>query len=207
MITFLKERITLQISIVSKPILTMNKLLKCIVLAFLIAPTVGYADLKKVYHNDWNPDTQIIYWILFVARDYFPGHAFVVLGERNRKKSVWKSLKGYGKYAKNTEKKNAKKAAYGVVPGKIVEESAQSLRSVNNGLAVAVPKEVYNYVLRNTKYMQKKSSKKPVPYSLIDKSCVDFTEMAARAVGLKVPTPNGHRNHPQLFIAELKRLN
>lgn len=56
------------------------------------------------------------YWLIFVARDSVPGHAYVVWGIRNRKTNKWNSLFGFGKYPINSAK-----VAFGTIPGKIVK--------------------------------------------------------------------------------------
>lgn len=176
-----------------------KNLLTFLVVFLAIAPMSTFADLKAIDRGKGTWDKNTGYWLLFVARDYMPGHAFIVWGKVNRKGKKWASLYGYGKYPTNS-----KKAAFGTVLGHIARESTASLKSANTGLAVAVSKQMYDYVLTNTEPIRTGSG---VPYDLVDKSCVDFVELAARAIGLNTPSTTGLSNHPQRFIEKLKSLN
>jgi hypothetical protein len=117
---------------------------------------------------------------------------------RNRDSNQWEELQGFGLYPDEPGK-----AVYGTVPGNIVREAAQSLNSADNGLAVAVTRQMYEYALTNTLALRRAN----VPYNLFTQSCVDFTEEAARAIGLKTPDASGLANRPQAFIDRLKALN
>ena len=176
----------------------MSKLGIIVALTLSLLSGALYADLKTIDRGSSSWPSDKGYWLIFVARDSVPGHAYVVWGIRNRKTNKWNSLFGFGKYPINSAK-----VAFGTIPGKIVKESTSSLNSANNGLAVGVTKQMYDYALTNTNAIRSST----VPYNLIDKSCVDFTELVARAIGLNSSEPTGLENHPQEFINKLKKSN
>ncbi|MBK8453028.1 MAG: hypothetical protein WAQ53_02065 [Thiofilum sp.] len=176
----------------------MKTLYKLLLSLLLIISTSVLADFKTIDRgaNSWSTNTS--YWLIFAARDYAPGHAFIIWGIKDRSTNQWTSLLGYGLYPQNSSK-----AAFGTVPGHIVKETANSLSAANNGLVVSVTKQMYDYVLMNTEAIRNGV----VPYHFINESCVDFTELAARAIGLNTPNKEHLTNYPQAFISELRDLN
>lgn len=176
----------------------MKKLYSLVLSLLLIICTSALADFKTIDRgsSSWNTNTS--YWLIFAARDYIPGHAFIIWGTKDRSTNQWASLLGYGLYPKSSSK-----AAFGQVPGSIVKETASSLSAANNGLVVSVTKQMYDYVLMNTEAIRNGD----VPYHLINESCVNFTELAARAIGLNTPDKEGLTNYPQKFIQALRQMN
>ncbi len=137
------------------------------------------------------------YWVFFVARDYVPGHAFVVWAIRNRKTRKWKEFQAYGLYPDE----NMVKVAFGTVPGKVVLETIKSINSANIGLAVGVTPEMYRYALTSVKAI----SEYPEDYNLYNQNCIDFTRLVAKSLSLNIPPDS--INHPQIFIRQMMGLN
>jgi len=173
--------------------------LRTILLSLLLLTSNGsFADFKKINRgsNSWG---SFAYVMAFVARDYVPGHAFVVWVKLPRN-STPKKLESY---AYGLYPDNSKKAVLGTVPGKIVLENLGSLRSLNNGLVVAVTKQMYEYSLMNTQAMRSGN----VPYHLTKESCVDFVKLVASSIGLSTSPTSGFKSLPQAFISKLKDMN
>jgi hypothetical protein len=164
----------------------------------LLYPTSSVADFKNIDRGGGASGGAYRYWIYFVARDYVPGHAFVIVGVADSKNSTWISREGYGFYPKD-----ASKVILGTIPGHILEENTKGLRSASNGLAVAVTKQMHDYVLTNMRAMKRGE----LPYNLIAENCVTFANLAAQAIGLNAPTPSGYHKHPQGFIYALRDRN
>ncbi|MGL6313087.1 hypothetical protein [Vibrio sp. WXL103] len=158
-------------------------------------------SLKKIDrgHNSW-PEKEG-YWMLFLARDYVPGHAFTVWAIRNRINNSWKAFEGYGLYL--NPQAPSSKLAFGTVPGGVVKENIISLNSANNGVAVAVSKQMYDYSKNNVSAI----STYPSDYNLYNKNCIHFTDLVARSISLDTPTVDDSITHPQIYINKLKDLN
>lgn len=62
---------------------------------------------------------------------------------------------------------------------------------------------MYDYTLNNTNAIRSAL----VPYHLIDDNCVNFTDLVARAIGLKAQGTSLTKNHPQAYINTLKIIN
>lgn len=169
-----------------------------VAIVLLLVSSSSLAGFKKIDKGSKSWPKNSGYWLLFVARDYMPGHAFVVWAVRDRKNNTWRSYQGFGLYPKNS-----KEAAFGTVPGYIVRESIKSLNSIDNGLAVAVTKKMYDYAYVNTKAI----SSYPVSYHLLNDNCVNFTDLVARAISLNTPKIFGAKQHPQGYINALKNNN
>ena len=174
-------------------------LLSLIVLAgALICSVPALADMSKLDKGSQSWPKHEGYWVLFVARDYVPGHAFVVWAVRDRKNNKWKAIEGYGLYPVSTNK-----VAFGTVPGNITLENISSLKGANSGLAVGVTKSMYDYSLRNVKAL----SKYPEDYNLYNKNCVNFVDLVARSLSIKTPNIENFEKHPQGYIKSLKAKN
>jgi len=158
----------------------------------------AYADMKKIDKGSRSWSSQTGYWVMFLARDYTPGHAFIVWGIRGRKSKSWRSLRGYGLYPKA-----AQKLGFGTVPGSIVRENTKSLASANTGLAVAVTKRMYDYSFENTKILSNYSE----DYNLFSKNCVHFVDEISRSLSLKTPAIPKTGKLPQKYIESLKTIN
>ena len=158
-------------------------------------------SLKKIDrgHNTWPQNEG--YWMLFVARDYVPGHAFIVWATRNRVNNTWKSFEGYGLYPDPSAPSS--KIAFGTVPGGVVMENIRSLNGANNGVAVAVTKQMYDYSKTNVSAI----SAYPSDYNLYNKNCVHFTDLVARSISLITPNIDDSLTHPQSYISKLRGMN
>ncbi|PSU34611.1 hypothetical protein [Photobacterium lutimaris] len=168
-------------------------------ITFLLLSFDVLADYKKVDKGAATWDKNDGYYIVFVARDYVPGHAFVIWSVRDRINKEWKESLAFGLYPKS----GGKDTVFGTVPGKLKREGIKSISSINNGLAVAVSKKMYDYSLMNTKAIRTGD----YPYNLSAQNCVHFTDMVARSISLKTPNVVGIENHPQKYIAKLLELN
>lgn len=157
------------------------------------------ADYKTIDRGQdtWSSTTG--YFIVFVARDYVPGHAFVIWGVRDRSGKKWMQSIAYGLYPKT----QSKEVVFGEVPGHLKREALESLKSVNSGLAVAVSEQIYNYTLTNTEAIRSGN----YPYSISLQNCVHFTDLVARAISLNTPNLKGLEIHPQMYISKLMALN
>ena len=181
----------------------MKQLISYALAALILTLSVSHhapasAEMRKIDRGAKTWGKSEGYWIMFVARDNVPGHAFVVWGIRDRKNRSWKSLRGYGLYPRD-----AAKVAFGSVPGRIARESTRSLKGADNGLAVAVSKQMFEYSLTNTRAI----GSYPTQYNLLTENCVHFTDLVARAISLNTPTMSNFRRHPQGYIAALKNRN
>jgi len=139
------------------------------------------------------------YWVVFLSRDYVPGHAFIVWGVRDRFSKKWKSTIAYGLYPR----KQDFKLAFGGVEGLLVGKSVDNIEKANDGLAVAVSKRMYDYSIKNVDVL----SAYPDDYNLYKNNCVHFMDLVSRALSLSVPDVEGLERHPVLFVKELKSIN
>jgi hypothetical protein len=145
-------------------------------------------------------DTKESYWVYFVARDYIPGHAFVMWNRQDNNTGVLHNDHSFGLYP---DSENNVKVILGTVVGKLIQESLSSISSADKGLAVKVSKQAYDYTWSNSESIRKQS----ISYDLISQSCVDFVNLTVIAMGLKAPLPEGLYNHPRLFIWRLEEIN
>lgn len=148
------------------------------------------AETKTINKSNEN------YWISFISNNSgVTGHAFVKL------KDLEGNTQAVGKYPEND--RNPKILTFGKVPGKIIDET-ECNPSNNHTLNVQVSKKVFNYVLTNINAMKTG----PDQYDLNVDSCVDFVELAAGAISLKLPNKSKLLiNLPEHYMAELNSLN
>jgi hypothetical protein len=151
-------------------------------------------DLRPAAEHSTDPRFQMA----FVARDYVPGHAFVIW-TKYKDTLIPTEEYAFGLYPEEL----TKKLLYGDVPGKIDTEPRKSVIAASDGLIVRVTETMYDYALTNTLAMRTG----PVDYSLLKESCVDFVRLVATSLALDTPTSSGLNNHPQNFIADLKSRN
>jgi len=174
------------------------------VLAFLIDVPTSLAGSHKFIDRSGNLSQTSIwqYTITFAARDYWPGHAFVVWTKYKKLRQssnlpIIESV-GYGLYPNN-----AKKAILGTIPGGIKQEKFAKMADASRTITVAVTRQIYDYSLTNTKAMRTGT----VAYNLFKSSCVDFVHLVASSIGLSTPSTRGYKNHPQGFIYRLIKMN
>ncbi|QQZ28993.1 hypothetical protein HMY34_09630 [Thiothrix subterranea] len=155
---------------------------------------------KHIDKSDPFDTSTTSYWVYFVARDYIPGHAFVMWNSQNNNTGSLRNDHSFGIYP---DLDNNVKILFGTVTGKLIQESSSSLLSADNGIAVKVSKKIYDYTWSNSENIRKQV----VSYNLFNQSCVDFVDLTAKAIGLKTPDSEGFYNHPQLFINRIQEIN
>ncbi len=176
----------------------------------MILPYVVFADTKTIDRTNGNETTILInsrytYWIVFSAADFkldsFYGHAFVMWRKVDDQKGITERAHAYGLYPEQSDKKVL---LLDDVPGKFIEEIAERLRNSLNKLQVKVTKEMYDNSWKNTQIIRERND---TVYNLINENCVNFTDIIVRAIGLKRPTIEDYKRHPQGYIYKLKELN
>jgi hypothetical protein len=171
--------------------------LRSLMVLALLAPTAAGGGRQPVYKDLRKPGSKSSYAVAFVARAGVPGHAFVIFGFDDPAKQAC-VVEGFGFYPVS-----AAKAAFGSVPGKIVDEYRDKTGVWKAGtyLVVLVERELFD---RAEAVRKKWAAGKD--YRLLAADCVTFQSEVAKVLGLKTP----NRTDAQLpthFAEKLRELN
>ncbi|MEW8051418.1 MAG: hypothetical protein AB2809_13685 [Candidatus Thiodiazotropha sp.] len=152
----------------------------------------AYAYQSNNLWEIYNSSTSRSSYIIFTAREGFPGHAFVILGEELDNGLMWDHAV-FGFYPKDG-KKLFIRALIGT-PGKVDYKWSDLERDVFHRVNISEEtKGKILYVL--IKWLG-------VDYTLFDKNCNKFISEVADAIGLTLPAVNPGNTLPVNYLKKL----